>query len=119
MNRILKLHVNDLLVNASDANQMVNDACRHHRPMKVVGGALYEDQLLVMLEEVESQLDWDYVFAQIPFQSVDDVIAEIGSRYFAGFTMFGGFMIKDRYWGLFAYDPATLRSPEPLPIDEN
>jgi hypothetical protein len=104
MNRILKIHVNDLLDNPREASAMVNTACSHKRKMAVKGCCKYRKNIILSLEETETPHDYEYIFAQFPEDAEDGIIAEIDSRYYAGFTVLAGFRMKGAYWGLFAFD---------------
>lgn len=104
MNRILKIHVNDILNNAKEASAVVNSACGHKRKMSVKGCCKHRKSLILTLEETEAPCEYEYTFAQFPEDNEESIIAEIDSRYYAGFTVVAGFRMKSSYWGLFAFD---------------
>jgi hypothetical protein len=110
-NRTVPIHVNELLIDAHNVSQMLNDACRKHRQAMLVTGCLAKDDtLLVCLEPVETPTRFEYVFAPFPDESQDGIIAEITNRYAYGFSTITGFRAGPQMWGLFAFDP-TFRSP--------
>lgn len=104
MNKIVKIHVNDLLSDSQNASEMLSKACRHQHPMRVVGCCKTGDVLVFSLEPVVSNENKTYVFAPFPSSDQDDIVAEISSRYYAGFSTITGFLIDDNFWGLFCLD---------------
>jgi len=110
MNRILKLHTDEILINDKHASEVLNNACRREgHPMKIVGMVPFEKVLIFTLEECEEVLDLEYHLSLFPNNAEDDIIGEIDSRFFAGFTTICGFELKGNMWGLFVYDPAALK----------
>lgn len=103
MNRIVKIHVNDIAVNQKEMSEMVNNACRRRTPMKVAGLCQVKDQLVVSLEETNKPSNLKYIFSPFPSENEEELITEIDSRYHAGFSTIGDFYIANKKWGLFAY----------------
>lgn len=103
MNRIVKIHVNDIAVNRQEMSEMVDNACLRKTPMKVVGLCQVRDQLVVSLEEIDKPSNLKYVFSPFPSENEEEVVAEIDFRYHAGFSIIGDFYIANKKWGLFAY----------------
>ncbi len=73
--------------------------------MKVVGCCKVRKELILALEEMDRHCGLKYRIAPFPDGWADEIIGEIDSRYFAGFSTIAGFKIKGKYWGLFAFDP--------------
>jgi hypothetical protein len=110
MNRILKIHTDDILVSSSETSSVVNLACsREQHPMKVVGMVACGDVLIFTLEETETLMDLEYVISKFPVNGEDDIIAEIDSRFFAGFSTISGFDLKGEKWALFVFDPSAVK----------
>lgn len=108
MNRILKLHTDEILVNDKYASDVLNNACRREgHPMKVVGMVPHESVLIFTLEETREVLDLEYHFSMFPNNAEDDIVGEINSRFFAGFSTICGFELNGNVWGLFVYSPST------------
>jgi len=106
MNRILKLHVNDILADPAKLSETVNDACSHGRHMKLTGCCEIEGGVLVLsFEETAAPTPLRHVFAEFPGSSEDDVVDEINSRYTYGFTTLASFRAGGKLWGLFSHDP--------------
>lgn len=103
MNRIVKIHVNDIAVNQKEMSELVNNACRRKTPMKVAGLCQVRDNLVVSLEETDKPSNLKYVFSSFPSENEEEIITEIDSRYHAGFSTVGDFYIANKKWGLFAY----------------
>lgn len=105
MNRIVKLHINDILVDAKQAGNVIDVACHSHQDkMKATGLCQIGDTLIIPLEESTDAEKYDYIFSKLPSMSEEDTIAEINTRYAAGFSTIGTCRIKDDCWGLFARD---------------
>jgi hypothetical protein len=107
MNRIIKIGIDDIIINPAAQSEMLTKAARDRTPkMRVTGICEINDDILVALEERASDVEnVEYVFA--PFGSVneDDVVAEISERYFSHFSLLGGFDVKKVKWALFAHYP--------------
>ena len=102
MNRILKVYGNDIIADPAASADLINSACSHGRRMKVTGCCRHNDLVLVILEECSgAESGLKYVIAPLPDGGADEVGGEITSRYFAGFTTFGGFEAGGKLWGLF------------------
>jgi hypothetical protein len=105
MNRIVKLHVNDLLVDAKQAGAVIDAACHSHQAkMQATCLCQLDDIIIIPLEESEDRGQYSYIFSKLPSLSEDDLIAEINTRYAAGFVTLGICRIKDDLWGFFARD---------------
>ena len=108
MNRVLKIFANDVIVDHKGVSAMINSACSHERAMKVTGCCRQNDIIMVMLEEIAAPVQAiQYVIAPLPEGGADEIIGEISSRYFAGFTTFGAFEAGNKLWGLFGHSPVA------------
>ena len=114
MNRILKIHVNDILADPARLSGTVNDACSHGRHMKLTGCCDIGEVLILSFEETAAPSPYRHVFAQFPGASEEDVVGEVNSRYTFGFTTLASFKAGGKLWGLFSYDPnAPAVHPNP------
>lgn len=103
MNRIIKVAVDDIILDPAAQSEMLTIAAADRNPkMRVTGLCEINDTVLVVLEECDDDVALDYVFA--PFKSLneDEVVTEISQRYFASFTLLGGFDVKKNKWALFS-----------------
>lgn len=98
-NRTIRIYHNDLSQDAKACADMINTACSRRQSWRVTGLLSGDDFLLVTLEECASNR-LKYNFVPLESVSADDLGAEISSRYFAGFTLVGGFRLRDNYWAL-------------------
>ena len=114
MNRILKIHVNDILADPAKLSETVNDACAHGRHMKLTGCCDIGKVIVLSFEETAAPTPYRHVFAEFPGESEDDVVGEINSRYSSGFATLGSFRAGGKLWGLFSYDP---KAPSVHPKD--
>jgi hypothetical protein len=103
MNKIIKISINDIILNPAAQSEMITNACRHQMKMYVTGLCQVGESIVLALEE-EQNMNGDYKYTLAPFSSVniDDIVSEISSRYFSGFSLIGGFNLKSEKWGLFA-----------------
>lgn len=97
-NKIIKINVDDILINSDDNSEMITKACARDIKMQVIGICQVNDYILISLEEC----DISSVYQLAPFDSinVDEIAAEISTRFSFGFSMIGGFDIKHRKWAL-------------------
>jgi hypothetical protein len=100
-NKILKININNLIVNTAGEAEMITKACQREIPMQVSGLCQIGENLLVIFEECDSIPDVNYVFARFESENVDEITAEISARFYSGFSMLGGFDIKREKWALF------------------
>ena len=101
MNKIIKIHTDDIIIDPAAESQMLSEACTRQISMHVTGLCQLGDSILIICEQDNKREYHQYVLA--PFDSVnaDEIMAEITARYFAGFTTIGAFDIKHKKWGLF------------------
>ena len=105
MNRLLKIHVDEIVSDPGGASEMLNSACAHSRKMKLTGCCQTGDVVIISFEESASKTKLHHVFASFPDPSEDGVVDEINSRYSFGFTTVASFRAREQLWGLFSYDP--------------
>lgn len=101
MNRLLTITFDELSIDPDGCAAAVNAACRHQAPMTVAGVAVEPDCLLVAFEPSDAS-SRRYNFAPVAAASTDDYLAEIGSRYYAGFSLICGFQLRGARWALYA-----------------
>jgi hypothetical protein len=104
-NRILKVNTKDIIYDYCQASEIVCKACNRQIPMEVKGGFVKGNNVILCLEQIPDNACNNYkkyIFA--PFQDISEngIIAEIDSRFYAGFTTIICFEIQDKVWGLFA-----------------
>jgi len=105
MNRVIKIYFNDLTADRDECSAMINTACTRHQPMRVTGVLCGDDFLLVNLEDAGPK--WRvYNFAPLDGTSAEELSTEITARYYAGFSLECGFMLRGQYWALLSSDPA-------------
>lgn len=107
MNRVIKIYYNDLTGDCDDCAELINSACCRQRPLRVAGLLSGEDFFLVTLEDCDAP-PRKYNFAALEGGSADELTAEITSRYFAGFTLEGGFLLRGVYWALLSSEPKPV-----------
>jgi hypothetical protein len=106
MNKILKLNISDIIIDPALESEMISKACSRKMKMDVAGVCQCGDYLLISLEENDEERELIYVLAPFNSVNVDEIAAEITSRYFSGFSMIGGFDLKSEKWALFAVSQA-------------
>jgi len=97
-NKIIKINVDDIVINPEDQSNMITMACDRDMKMQVSGLCQVNDDILISLEEC----DISSVYQLAPFDSinVDEIATEINTRFSFGFSMIGGFDIKNKKWAL-------------------
>jgi hypothetical protein len=105
MNRLLKLHVDEIAVDPEGASALLNSACAHARSMRLTGCCQTGGVLIVTYEECAAPSRLKHLFAPFADPSEEGLIAEIDARYMAGFTTVGSIDVHGRLWGLFSYEP--------------
>lgn len=106
-NRIITVSVNDIIIDPEGQSRMITEACRRETAMTVTGTCQVGDNILFILEEANPREDLEYVIAPLGTYNIDEIITEIGTRYFSGFSLIGSFDIKSDKWAIF-----KLRSKE-------
>jgi hypothetical protein len=101
MIRIVKLHFNDLVCGRGEASDAVNAECSRKTPAKVTGLFTLDENVYVILESIPEREPVEYVFASLLSLSEDDIVSEISSRYYEGFTTVGSFQVGDDFWTLY------------------
>ncbi len=103
-NRLLKISVNDIIVNPQEQSEMLGAACRRQIPMNVKGLCQVGDSLLLHLEECLGPGRLDYVFAPLESLNTEEIATEIGVRFFAGFSLVAGIDVNNEKWALYCHD---------------
>ncbi len=104
MNKILKINLKDVLYDYRQASELVNKACNRQIPMEVKGGFVSGNDIILFLEQVmdaEKDSYSNYIFSIFEGIAEEEILAEVSSRYYAGFTGIICFEIENRFWGLF------------------
>ena len=103
MIRFTLINTNDLVIDQNRCSEIVNEACARTPRSRPVGLLKKGDNIIVCLEQIEadSPSAAECVFAPFPDPSEDGVLAEIKTRYYAGFSMVGFFETDDLAWALF------------------
>ena len=105
--KIVEITFNDIIQSPQDCSELLDNVCsERQQPYKVVGCVSNNDALFVTLEPGTTK--YKYRVAQFPSAATAEIIAEVASRYAAGFSTIGSFIIDKKSWGLFA----KLTSPE-------
>ena len=107
MNRILKFHVDEIVLDPEEASKTLNAACKHARKMKLTGCCQADSTIIVSFEETAAPTRFQHLFAPFADSSENGVIDEINSRYTYGFTAVASFRAGESVWGLFSFDPAA------------
>lgn len=97
-NKIIKINVDDIAINPEDQSNMITMACDRDIKMQVSGICQVNDNILISLEAC----DISSVYQLAPFDSINiyDIATEIHTRFSFGFSMIGGFDLKNRKWAL-------------------
>ncbi len=102
MNRILKVNIREILIDAGDVSRMLSQACARKNRMKITGVCQVDEQLLFCLEPDDFGEALNYVLAPFPSSNEDEMTGEIENRFHAGFSTLGDFCIGTRKWGFFS-----------------
>jgi hypothetical protein len=105
MIKIIEFNINEILLAEKACSDLIRKACLRTlvTPLHVTGMCSNIDKVFVILESCNENITLpEYRFA--PFSSLDEkaIGAEISSRYYAGFTTIGSFVVDDKLWALFA-----------------
>ena len=102
MNKILKININDIIIDPARESEMITKACNRTIKMRLTGICQCGETLIIAMEEDEASPSMAYILAPLNAVNIDDITSEISSRYFAGFSTIGGFNLKSEKWALFA-----------------
>ena len=102
MNKILQISIDDIIINPSEQSDMITRACRHSGGMVVTGLVQVGERILITMEPNKTENEYSYILAPFNSENIDDITAEISTRYFSGFSLLGGFELKSSKWALFA-----------------
>ena len=103
MNKILQISIDDIIVDPAGQSEMITTSCsRPTSAMRVTGLCQVGDKLLLALEHDETGETLNYVVAPFNAENIDEIVAEISTRYYSGFSLIGGFEVKTENWALFA-----------------
>ena len=84
-------------------SEIVCEACARAPRSRPVGLWTKDENVIVCLEAMEEVADYspEAGVLPVPDPSEDGILAEIKSRYYAGFSMIGFFETDHAAWGLF------------------
>ena len=102
MNKILKININDIIIDPARESEMITKACNRTIKMHLTGICQSGETLILIMEKDELNPPMTYILAPLNAANIDDITSEISSRYFAGFSTIGGFDLKSEKWALFA-----------------
>lgn len=100
-NRIVKISIDDLIVDPQGQSEMISAVCLRENPMKITGICQVGEVLLLALEKQPGEGDVEYIFSPFKSVNIDEIISEISTRFYSGFSLVGGFDVKLDKWGLF------------------
>lgn len=100
-NRIIKISINDIIVDPEAQSKMLSAACLREIPMEATGVCQVGDNILVTLEQCSEEKNVEYVIAPFSSYNIDEITTEISTRFFSGFSLIGGFDVKMEKWALF------------------
>ena len=105
--KIITILQDDIIIDHKSQEQLLFDACTKRTVPMVVSGMLQnDDKIYCMLTETTLTLALSYRYHLVPFsyEQHDEILAEIGSRFFYGFTIIGTFLLSTDTWALFRYN---------------
>lgn len=98
--KIVEIAFDDILEDSKACSELLDKACHRQQPYKVVGCVSNNDAVFITLEP--GTTEYTYRFARFPSLSASEITADINSRYAAGFSTIGSFVVDQTLWGLFA-----------------
>jgi hypothetical protein len=106
MIKIIEFNISEIILAEDACSRMVEKACARSlvTPRYVSGLCSNGDKVFIMLEErPEKKALPQYRFALLS-STLDEkeISSEISSRFYAGFTTIGSFIVDGKVWGLFA-----------------
>jgi hypothetical protein len=105
MIKIIEFNINEILLAEKACSDSIKKACLRTpvTPYHVTGISSNIDNVFVILEQYDSDIILpEYRFAPLSTLNGKDIGSEISSRYYAGFTTIGSFIVDDKVWALFA-----------------
>ena len=102
MNKIIKININDILIDPAGESEMITKACSRNHKMNVTGLAQVNDIIIVVCENSKTDLLKKYVLAPMESLNIDEIETEISTRFFSGFSFIGSFLLKSKIWALYS-----------------
>lgn len=105
MIKIIEFNINEILLAEKACSDLIRRACLRTlvTPLHVTGMCSSIDKVFVILEQSNGNINLpEYRFAPLSSLDEEEIGPEISSRYYAGFTTIGSFIVDDRVWALFA-----------------
>ena len=109
--RLLEINVNDLIIDPDGQAEMISAACRRSLDMEAKGLLQMGDRIVVLLvQSTPGGHPQKYVFA--PFETLDisEMVSEIGTRFYSGFSLIGGIDVNNEKWALYCHDEKNVAS---------
>ena len=105
MIKIIEFNINEIILAEKACSDLIKRACLRTlvMPLHVTGMCSSIDKVFVILEQCNENINFpEYRFAPLSSLDEKDIGPEISSRYYAGFTTIGSFVVDDKLWALFA-----------------
>jgi len=105
MIKIIEFNINEILLAEKACSDLIRRACLRTlvTPLHVTGMCSSIDKVFVILEQCNENITLpQYRFAPLSSLDEKEIGPEISSRYYAGFTTIGSFLVDDKLWALFA-----------------
>lgn len=103
--KIIEFNINEIILAEKACSDLIRRACLRTpgTPHHVTGICSNIDKVFVLLEQSSENITLpEYRFALLSSLDEKDIGPEISSRYYAGFTTIGSFVVDDKLWALFA-----------------
>jgi len=107
--KIVKVDIRDVVVDPAGQSEMISAACRRGAGATATGLCQVGDEVFVSLEMFDeddgAESSVEYAFSPFRSENADEVVAEMKTRFFSGFSLVGGFYVGRAPWGLFRRSP--------------
>ena len=100
--RIVKFHINEVVLDCSAVNDGLNDAChRNGNNYRISGVFQADNQVIFNLEEQLGEPLLHYTIAEFMGNNEEDIIADIYSHWQSGISTRGMIDVKGASYGIF------------------
>lgn len=101
--KILKIDEQEILYDYQIASDIINNCVNNSQhQLSVTGCCKKNNNIFVLLEKSDNKRNLKYIFAPLPSETEEELVATIRSRYDSGFTTITKFDIFGTSWGLFS-----------------